>query len=182
LPSGGIGATLIDMKSPVTNADEAPPMAERTLGELTAAIASDAVAPGSGSAAAVGLALAAACAAKAVAITLKRRPSDSTLSELWGTLAVFAERALAAGGEDAIRFERFMHDQNRAMAASLIDHGERLQRSALTLKSVLERLATQVDSVVLADIRAAQALCDACLAIQSQNLSSNQAAAAAESQ
>jgi formiminotetrahydrofolate cyclodeaminase len=156
-----------------------PPIAQRSLGELTRAIASDAVAPGAGTASGVALALAAACAAKAVAITLKHRPHDARLEALRAALAAFAERALEGGDEDARRFADFMRDESPASAAALLEAGERLQRSAAALNGVLERLAAEVDPVVLADVLAARALCAACRAIQSQNLAANEANVAA---
>lgn len=159
-----------------TEGRDQPRIAELTLGELTAAIASDAVAPGSGSAAAVGLALASACAAKAVAITLKHRAPDARLTKLWTTLVAFAERALDEGDGDALAFAEFMQDESSATAARLLDEGERMQRSAMALNAVLQRLAGEVEPIVVADILAARALCGACLAIQSQNLAANQKA------
>jgi hypothetical protein len=153
-------------------------MAGRALGESIAAIASDAIAPGAGAAGAIALALAAACAAKAVAVTLKHRGAEPRLSMLRTTLVAFAERAVAGGDADARCFEEFTRDASPATAGALLDEGERQQRSALALKSVLMRLAIEVDSVVLADILAARALCDASLAIVSQNLASNQASRA----
>jgi len=149
-------------------------MAERGLGESIAAIASDAIAPGAGAAGAIALALAAACAAKAVAITLKHRGPDARLAKLNMALVAFAQRALAGGDADARRFEEFMRDESPATETALLDEGERQQRSALGLKSVLARLAAEVDPVVVADILAARDLCDASLAIVSQNLASNQ--------
>jgi formiminotetrahydrofolate cyclodeaminase len=153
-------------------------MARQTLGDLMAAIASDAVAPGSGSAAAVGLALAAACAAKAVAITLKHVAPDPRLSNLRQALVAFSERALDGGDQDAHLFEQFMRASGAAAAGPLIEAGERLQHSARALRQVLEHLAAEVDPLVVSDVLAARALCDACLAIQSQNLEANHEVAA----
>jgi formiminotetrahydrofolate cyclodeaminase len=165
-----VGTTFIDMK-----ASDAP-LAEQTLGGAIGAIASEAVAPGAGAAGAIALALAASCAAKAVAITLKHRGLDTPLASLHAALVAFSERALAGGDDDAARFKAFMRDENPETTAALIDEEQRLQRSAATLKRVLDRLAAEVDSAVLADLHAARALCGACLAIQSRNLEANQRA------
>jgi formiminotetrahydrofolate cyclodeaminase len=149
------------------------PLAQRTLADVTAAIASDAVAPGSGAAAAIGLALAAACAAKAVAITRKHRAEETRLSTLREALLGLAERALEAGDEDGRRFQELMHDRTPDAAAAVRDEGERTRRAAEELRGLLDRLASEVDAVVLADILAARVLCDACAAIQTQNLEAN---------
>jgi hypothetical protein len=96
------------------------------------------------------------------------------LSNLWASLVACSERALEGGDEDSLRFEAFMHDHSPETAAPLLGASERLQRSAHGLRDMLERLAAEVDSLVVPDVLAARALCEACLAIESQNLGANQ--------
>jgi formiminotetrahydrofolate cyclodeaminase len=148
-------------------------LAERPLGKVIEAIASDAVAPGAGSAAAVGLALAAACAGKAVAITNKHRQNDRVLSRAQRILEDIAHRALHGADEDASRFRAFMHEQDRASAQDLIDSSKRLQQLGAELRTVLDELKHHVDPIVSGDMKAAQALCGAFSEIQSENLAQN---------
>jgi formiminotetrahydrofolate cyclodeaminase len=152
-------------------------LAERPLGAVIEAIASDKVAPGAGSAAAVGLALAAACAGKAVAITLKHRHDDAALTRAQNELTRIAHRALHGADEDAARFRDFMHEKDTPAAQDLLESGTRLEQLGVELLSVLERLADRVDSVVANDIVAARALCTAFGEIQSENLAETREAA-----
>jgi formiminotetrahydrofolate cyclodeaminase len=151
-------------------------LAERSLGAVIEAIASDDVAPGAGSAAAVGLALAAACAGKAVAITLKHR-HDAVLTRAQKELSSIAHRALHGADEDAARFRDFIHEKDTPAAQDLLESGTRLQQLGVELLGVLERLADRVDSVVANDIIAARALCTAFGEIQSENLAETREAA-----
>ncbi|HVF16637.1 MAG TPA: cyclodeaminase/cyclohydrolase family protein [Steroidobacteraceae bacterium] len=153
------------------------PLAERPLGAVIEAIASDDVAPGAGSAAAVGLALAAACAGKAVAITLKHRNEDAVLARAQKELAAIAHRALHGADEDAARFREFMHEKDASAVQDLLETSTRLQQLGLELLAVLERIADCVDAVVSSDIAAARALCTAFGEIQSENLAETHEAA-----
>jgi hypothetical protein len=152
-------------------------LADRRLGAVINAIASDDVAPGAGAAAAVGLALAAACAAKAVAITLKHRPDDAVLTQARGELTQMAHRALSGADEDASRFREFIREKDTASAQDLLDSGKRLQRLGIALLGALERIADRIDPVVVGDIVAARALGTAFVQIQSENLAKSQEAA-----
>ena len=152
-------------------------LAERPLGTVIDAIASDDVAPGAGSAAAVGLALAAACAGKAVAISLKHRPNDAVLTRAQHELATIAHGALHGADEEAMRFREFMHERDASSAQDLLDAGKRLQHRGAELLRVLERISDRIDHVVLSDIAAARALCMAFGEIQSENLAETREAA-----
>jgi formiminotetrahydrofolate cyclodeaminase len=148
-------------------------LAERPLGRVIEAIASDDVAPGAGSAAAVGLALAAACASKAVAITSKHRQNDAVLARTREALGVIAHRALRGADEDALRFRAFMHEKDEASAQELIDSSKRLQQLGSELLAVLDELKDCVDPPLSGDLEAARALCTAFIEIQSENLEQN---------
>jgi formiminotetrahydrofolate cyclodeaminase len=162
---------------PTASAQSRPTLAEQTVGELVGALASADVAPGAGAAGAVALALGAACAAKAATITLAHHRDDARLTELRAELLALSERALAGAEQDAEQFAEFMHDKSAETAGRLLRTGERLQHSALALKSILDELAGRVAPALAGDVLAARALCDACLAIQRENLDENQRAA-----
>jgi Formiminotransferase-cyclodeaminase len=151
-------------------------LADRPLGAVIDAIASDDVAPGAGSAAAVGLALAAACAGKAVAISLRHR-HDATLVDAQHELADIAHRALHGAEEDAANFRQFMHEKGASSLHELVETGEGLQQLGAALLSVLDRLEGHIDRTVCGDIGAARALCSAFSVIQSGNLAENRQAA-----
>lgn len=162
------------------DAAPAPPsFADRTLAEVVRAIAGDGVAPGAGAASAVTLALAAACAAKAVAVTLRHRPEDEPLQRLREKLLALASGALSGAEEDTRRFEQFMRSRDARSAAPLLRSGERLQQLGAALKELSDQAASAIEPAVAGDLLAARALCDACLAIQHENLEENRRAARA---
>jgi len=152
-------------------------LAERALGDLMTALASNDVSPGAGAAGAVALALAAACAGKAVAITLKHRQEDESLTRVGQQLAEIRRRAMFGADEDSRRFEDFIHEKDARSAVALIRAGEGLQHLAEVLREVLRDIETQIDSVMAGDIAAAHALCDAFAAIQAANLEETRRAA-----
>jgi hypothetical protein len=151
-------------------------LADRSLGAVIDAIASDDVAPGAGSAAAVGLALAAACARKAVAISLRHR-HDKALVSAQHELADITHRALRGAEQDAANFRQFMHEKSGASLDELVETGKRLEQLGAALRGVLDRLEGHVHRTVEGDIGAARALCAAFSVIQSENLAENQQAA-----
>ncbi|MFL6548615.1 MAG: cyclodeaminase/cyclohydrolase family protein [Povalibacter sp.] len=148
-------------------------LADRSLGAVIEAIASDDVSPGAGSAAAVGLALAAACAGKAVAITRKHRSEDARLIRAQQELADILHRALHGADEDAAHFREFVHEKDAGSLQNLLRTGEELQQLGSALHSVLEGLEGHIDSAVEGDIKAARVLCAAFSVIQSENLAEN---------
>jgi formiminotetrahydrofolate cyclodeaminase len=156
-------------------------LAERPLGIVIGAIASDDVAPGAGSAAAVGLALAAACAGKAVAISRKHQTEDTELARAQDVLAQIAQRALCGADEDASRFRAFIREQDAPSAENLLESTRGLRQLGVELLEVLEGLTGHIHASVCGDITAARALCRAFIEIQSENLSENRDAAARHS-
>lgn len=156
---------------------QSPDLADRPLGEVIDAIASSSVAPGAGAAGAVGLALAAACAAKAAAITLKHRPDDAALAKTRAELSDIARRALRGAEEDAAHFATFMREQDASSAEDLLQVGAGLSRAARALRDLVADLAERVEPSVLADVKAAHALCEAFADIQTETLQENREAA-----
>lgn len=148
-------------------------LADRPVGELISAVASDAVSPGAGAAGAVALALAAACAGKAAAVTLKHHPDDEALVRAHARLGEIGRRALGGADEDASRFADFARTKSKSAAEKLVQAGENLHQLAESLHSVLFEIQARIDPVVAGDITAARKLCEACLTIQAANLAEN---------
>lgn len=145
-------------------------IAERRINELLDALASDDASPGAGAAAAVALALAAACARKAVAISLKHRPADAALMRASEQLRDITRRAVRGADEDARRFEEFVHSQDAGAAEKLTRAERRMQRLADELLQVSSEVRDQIARVVAGDLLAAEALCNAVLAIEANNV------------
>ena len=135
-----------------------PGFAERTLGDVLAALASDAASPGSGTAAAVTMALSAACAGKALAISRKHRPPEEYLQRAERRLAAIVRRSLGQADTDAKLFDEFIHHRNANSAAELVCADASSQDLATELASLLDAIAEAVHPVVQGDIAAARAL------------------------
>src|SRR6185312_6938240 len=114
------------------------PLADRTLGEVLAALASDAVSPGSGAAAAVALAFAAACAGKALAISRKHRPETESMRGAEQHVADLIRRSLERADADGRYFEEFIHQKSAQAASELLCAGEKSQGLAHELGRVLD--------------------------------------------
>ena len=145
-----------------------PRFAERTLGEVLAALASDAAAPGSGAAAAVAMAFAAACAGKALAISRKHRPPQAYLRVAEQRLTDIARCSLARADTDSELFEEFIHHRDAKARSQLVHADESTQGLASELSRVLDEIAGAVHPAVEADLAAARALLSAVIAIEQQ--------------
>jgi hypothetical protein len=155
-----------------------PGFAERTLGDVLAALASDAASPGSGAAAAVAMAFAAACAGKALAISRRHRPPADHLQLAEQRLTGIVRRSLARADADAKLFEEFIHHRRTGAAAELIRADESSQALAIELSGTLDEITPAVHPVVEGDIAAARALLSAVNAIQKRITAENQREAA----
>jgi Formiminotransferase-cyclodeaminase len=151
-----------------------PRFAERTLGDVLAALASDAAAPGSGAAAAVAMAFAAACAGKALAISRKHRPPEAHMQLAEQRLAVIARCSLARADADSELFEEFIHHRGAKTASQLVHADESTQGLATELGGVLDEIAGAVHPVVEVDLAAARTLLSAVNAIQQRIRAENQ--------
>jgi Formiminotransferase-cyclodeaminase len=133
-------------------------LADRTLGDMLAALASDAPSPGSGAAAAVAMALAAACAGKALAISRKHRAPEEYLQLAEQRLAAIASRSLARADADAELFAEFIHHRSAKTADELVHGDDSAQALAGELGGTLDEIGGAVHPVVEADLAAARAL------------------------
>jgi formiminotetrahydrofolate cyclodeaminase len=151
-----------------------PRFAERTLGEVLAALDSDAASPGAGAAAAVALAFAAACAGKALAITGKHRPLQEYLQRAQQQLAVMVRRSLACADVDAKLFEQLVHHRTAETGAELVRADDSSQALASELGGLLDQIAPAVHPVVAGDLAAARALLMAAQTIQERIRAENE--------
>ena len=135
-----------------------PGLADRTLGDVLAALASDAASPGSGAAAAIAMAFSAACAGKALAISRKHRPPEEYLQRAERRLAAIARRSLTQADTDAKLFHEFIHHRDANSAAELVCADASSQDLGTELARVLDEIAEAVHPVVQGDIAAARAL------------------------
>jgi hypothetical protein len=148
------------------------PIAGREVGELIAAIGSDAIAPGSGPAAAVALALAAGCAAKACAVTLKHHPKALLLAGTHKNLIRIWRAALAGADRDAELFER-MSASEKPAATELLRVGDEFQQLAVELLELIDAIEPKIGNELTGDLAAARLLADAARHIQVRNTLEN---------
>jgi formiminotetrahydrofolate cyclodeaminase len=149
-------------------------LAERTLADILAALASDAISPGSGAAAAVVLAFAAACAGKALAISEKHRPAEGNVKAAEEQLVVLVRRALERADADARFFAEFTHHKDVASTKELLEADEVSRSLAQELAEVLNEIEPTIHPVVAADIAAARTLLSAVSAIEERIQAENQ--------
>lgn len=149
-------------------------LADRPLADLLAALASDAISPGSGAAAAVVLGFAAACAGKALAISRRHRQADDIVLAAEQRLVVLVRRALERADADARFFEEFTHHKDSRRAKELLDSDELSQSLAQELGRVLDEIEPTIHPVVAADIAAARTLLAAASAIEDRIQAENQ--------
>ncbi len=152
---------------------------DRTLEDVLARLASDAISPGSGAAAAVTLAFAAACAGKALAISRKHRPAGESLKAAETRLADIVDSSLERADADAALFESFLHHKDRTHADALLRADDSAQALARDLGAVLDDIGGEIHPVVAGDMAAARALLSAANLIQSRIRAENQQAAGA---
>jgi formiminotetrahydrofolate cyclodeaminase len=150
---------------------------DKTLEDLLARLASDAVSPGSGAAAAVTLAFAAACAGKALAISRKHRPAEDYVNAAEKRLADIVRASLERADADGKYFESFIHTKDRKAADALLQADEAAQSLTRELTTVLDEIAGTIHPVVAGDIAAARALLGAASVVQERIRAENQKAA-----
>jgi len=151
-------------------------LADRTLGEVLAALASDAASPGSGVAAAVALAFGAACAGKALAISRKHHSASGSFKGAEQRVADLIRRSLERADADARYFEEFIHHKSAQAAGELLCADEKSQCLAHELGEVLDEIEPTIDPVVATDIAAARLLLSAATAIEARIQAENRAA------